>query len=844
MDGRPDVERWKRVDALLQAALRVPPSEQNELLLRECGEDSELLVEVRSLLAEHEEAGTFLETPAIRVAEFAGELQEHLALARPGFMENSVTVTPEKAVGTRGQPIGPYTLISPVGQGGMGSVWLAQRSDGRFERQVAVKFLHASLVGQGNEDRFTREGAILGRLAHPHIAELIDAGVSQAGIPYLVLEYVEGGHIDRYCDGQRLGVSARVRLFLDVAGAVSHAHANLIVHRDLKPSNVLVSKDGEVKLLDFGIAKLLEGQGQDGMATMLTMQAGRAMTPQYAAPEQITDAPVTTATDVYSLGVLLYVLLTGQHPAGGRTLSPAELVKAIVETEPMRLSEAVTSIKEGEDAAATRAAERSTTPQKLRATLRGDLDTIVAKALKKNAQERYGSVTAFAEDLRHYLGSEPIAARPDTFVYRAEKFARRNRMAVGLATLAVVALIGGLTGTMIQARTARRQRDAAIRERDRATQIAEFMTNSFKVSDPRQARGNTVTAREILDRSSHQIDSSLAKDPQLRAHMMFVMGQVYDNLGLFPPALSLATRAADLQRQALGPEDPETLSSMTLTGVILVQQGKFAEGERILRQSLEARRRVLGPEHPDTVRSMDRLATDLSLQNRLSEAEQLEREALATSHRIHGPEDPDTLLMTNSFVSMLWSSGDPTRDAEAEKLQREVLPIERKVFGPEHPDTLNGTINLASILGDEGKYDESIAMIRDVLPIWIRAYGPENHDTLVVRNILAVDLEKQGKYREAEAMYLETRDIQRRVLGPDDYRTATSTYNLACLAAVQGHRQQALDLLQEAIDHGLSPIASGGIDNDDDLKSLRGDPRFIAMVARARQNAGATQKNN
>ena len=238
--------------------------------------------------------------------------------------------------------IGPYTLISVIGHGGMGSVWLAKRNDGRFDRQVAVKFLNIALVGHGGEERFKREGTILGRLSHPNIAELIDAGLSSTGTPYIVLEFVEGDHIDRYCDRHQLAIEARVQLFLSVISAVAHAHANLIVHRDLKPSNVLVSKDGTVKLLDFGIAKLLEGDAQDGSATQLTVQGGRAMTPEYAAPEQITGAPVTTATDVYALGVLLYVLLTGQHPTGAATHSPAELVKAIVDTEPKRISDVVT----------------------------------------------------------------------------------------------------------------------------------------------------------------------------------------------------------------------------------------------------------------------------------------------------------------------------------------------------------------------------------------------------------------------------------------------------------------------------------------------------------------------
>src|ERR1035437_8169761 len=296
--------------------------------------------------------------PAL-AAQLAALLEEHRVLVEEGYLERGSSML--RGPGVTGQPIGPYKLISQIGQGGMGSVWLAERSDGRFERQVAVKFLNISLMGKSGEERFKREGSILGRLAHEHIAELVDAGVAAAGQPYLVLEYVEGAYIDRYCDQQTLEVEARIRLFLDVLEAVAHAHANLIVHRDLKPSNVLVRKDGEVKLLDFGIAKLLEGEGQDGAATLLTVEGGRAMTPEYAAPEQITGAPVTTATDVYALGVLLYVVLTGQHPAGSGLRSPAGLVKAIVDTEPTRPSDVVSATRANAEETTTNAAKRTRT---------------------------------------------------------------------------------------------------------------------------------------------------------------------------------------------------------------------------------------------------------------------------------------------------------------------------------------------------------------------------------------------------------------------------------------------------------------------------------------------------
>jgi serine/threonine-protein kinase len=398
--------------------------------------------------------------PAL-AAQLGALLDEHRVLAQEGFLENGRFALPN-STGLAGQTLGPYTLISQIGQGGMGSVWLARRSDGRFERQAAVKFVSIALAGRATEERFKREGSILGRLTHPHIADLLDAGISSDGQPYLILEYVDGTTIDEYCDQHKLGVEARVRLFLDVLSAVAHAHANLIVHRDIKPSNVLVTTGGEVKLLDFGIAKLLEGEGQTGAATLLTHEGGSALTPHYAAPEQLTGQPVTTATDVYALGVLLYLLLSGRHPAGAGLHSPAELVRAVLDTEPPRASDAITA-----DDSKLIAERRGATADKLRRELRGDLDTIVGKALKKNPQERYPSVTGFADDLQRYLKHEPISARPDTLAYHTAKFLRRNRTVVSLIAAAVVLVIGSLSTGLYVANRERKvaeQRFAQVRQ--------------------------------------------------------------------------------------------------------------------------------------------------------------------------------------------------------------------------------------------------------------------------------------------------------------------------------------------------------------------------------------------
>ena len=377
------------------------------------------------------------ENPAL-ASQLEMLLDEHRALNEEGFLEDKTPQLP-RGQGLAGQVLGSYTLISEIGHGGMGTVWLAERNDGRFERRVAIKLLNIALVRKGGEERFKREGRILGRLTHPHIAELMDAGVSLTGEPFLVLEHVDGEPIDRYCDQNGLDVRARIRLFLDALQGVAEAHAHHIVHRDLKPSNVLVRTDGEAKLLDFGIAKLLESDGKNTEAP-LTVEGGGAMTPEYAAPEQLKGEPVTAATDVYASGVLLYVLLAGRHPAGTDSKTPARLVKAIVDVEPPRPSDVVAATKSEDETAAANARRRATTPDKLVRLLRGDLDTIVAKALKKNPLERYISIEAFAEDLQRYLRYQPVTARPDTMAYRTRKFIRRHRASVTAALLVTAAL--------------------------------------------------------------------------------------------------------------------------------------------------------------------------------------------------------------------------------------------------------------------------------------------------------------------------------------------------------------------------------------------------------------------
>ncbi len=546
---RLDPERWKVISPYLDEALDLPSALRRVWLEALRAKDAGMAEMLEDFLAEQSQLQQerFLETNA------------HAPQAQPTLA---------------GQPMGAYTLREKIGQGGMGGVWLADRTDGRFHGVAAVKLLNASLMGHEAEARFHREGSILARLRHPHIAHLIDAGVSPTGQPYLVLEHVDGEHLDAYCDRKQLGVDARVKLFIDVLAAVSHAHANLIVHRDLKPSNVLVTKDGTVKLLDFGIAKLVEKEGGETI-TAITQFGGAVLTPQYAAPEQLTGGAVTTATDVYALGVLLYLLLSGRHPAGDHVQTPAELVRAIVETEAPPLSAAaVTVVGDAESLKAS--ALRAATPRRLKDLLEGDLDNIVAKALKKRPEERYPSADAMAADLQRYLSHQPVSARPDSITYRLAKFVRHHRLPVALAAVVLVALLAGLAGTVWQARVAARERDLALAQLARAESINEFTAYLLG----QMPSGQPVRVSEILTRAEHLVEKRFARDPTPAVDLQVTIGGIYAIREDADSARRLLKRAYETSQSIT---DPATRAKATCTWARSVAlDGDFAAALRLV----------------------------------------------------------------------------------------------------------------------------------------------------------------------------------------------------------------------------------------------------------------------
>jgi len=716
----PSLDQWRALSPLLDKALELDGEDRSNWLR---SQDPELACQL----------------------EFV--LREHQLLAEEGFLENRVIEMPPTDATLAGKTLGVYKLISQIGQGGMGSVWLAERNDGRFERQVAVKFLNLALMGKAGEERFRREGKILALLAHENIADLIDAGVTSAGQPYLVLEYVDGDQIDRYCNQKHLNVRDRIQLFLDVLTAVAKAHSNLIVHRDLKPSNILVRNDSQVKLLDFGIAKLIEGESDTGSRHVLTI-GGNALTPAYAAPEQLQGEQITTATDVYALGVLLYLLLTGQHPtaSAGRN-TPVELVRAIVDVEPPRASDIVSPSNLNSSQAAAHAASMGVSLERLGRALRGDLDTILGKALKKDPAERYPSVTAFAEDLRRHLKNQPIGARPDTLAYRAVKFVRRNRVAVSLSLLAFVTATAGLIGTLLQAHTARIQRDLALHQLVRAERTADL--NELLLSDV-APMGMPLRADQLLQREESVIEHEHSLDGANHIELLLSLGNQYSGEDDNKSALRVLNQAYQLSRHSNDASIRAKASCVLASAMVPI--GELARAETLFQEGMHE---------------------------------------LGNSKKF--PSEHSSCLLSGSEIA--YRNGN-----FAEAIARARASEEALQSSPSHWNLqeLNVLSNLAGVLGDAGKFREADRTFRRASALMTDLGYDDTQKAVKLFNDWALTLTYDGRELEAEKIYRRAIDISR-TDQTESTVPATLLYNYAGVLRNLGRSNEASSNLASAI---------------------------------------------
>jgi serine/threonine protein kinase len=808
-------QRWAVIESLYERALELDPAERMAWLQKACGGDADLFSEVTSLLAC---ADAHLSNPAARPKmaklwhQLAGDPDIDSRALEDAEPANS-NFAGDSEVTTFPSTIGSYRIVRIVGEGGMGVVYEAEQDHPR--RTVAVKVIKSGRSDPRLVRRFELELLALGRLQHPGIAQIYEAGTAESGFgpqPYFAMEFVRGEPLLEYAEAHHLSTRQRLEIMARICDAIHHAHQRGIIHRDLKPGNILVDETGQPKILDFGVARATDSDVRVTHQTDLGQLVG---TLAYMSPEQVMvdSQALDTRSDVYALGVVLYQLLAGRLPYKVSARLP-EAVRTIQEDEP-RLLSTVSS------------------------EYRGDIETIVAKALEKDRTRRYSSAAELAADIRHHLHDEPITARPASTIYQLQKFARRHKgLVLGIAAVFLVLIAGIIAST----------REAARANREAATSraISDFLQNDLlaQASAANQAGPNTkpdpdLKVRTAVDRAAARISGRFDKQPEIEAAIRDTIGQVYLDLGLYTEARTQFDRALDLQRRVLGAKNPETLKTLNRIGYSAFLQGKYPEAEALLRQTLEMQRRVLGtehrdtlssigaladvywrqskypeaealyskafsiqrrllgPEHPDTLESMHDMAIVYFERGKYAQAEGLENQTLEIRRRVLGSEHPQTLASMDNLASVYYAQG---KYAQAEALEGQTLEIRRRVLGPEHPQTLMSMDNLADVYDSEGKYVAAESLHSASLEITRRIFGSENSDTLMSMNNLANVYFAEGKYQQAEALYTETIQIQRRVLGPEHPDTLASTSDLAGAYAAQRKYKEAVALYSQDLE--------------------------------------------
>ena len=816
---------WARVDAIFSALLDLPPAAREPALAQHCAGDEALAAAVRRLLdAEQRSAGAFdaAATPIRRLAEQAAELDDGQP-PPPGMLEQ----------------IGPWQLTERLGAGGMSVVWKAERNDGQFQQTVAIKLLRRWIESDETGQRFRAERRILASLEHPNLARLLDGGVVGEGWPYFVMEYVDGLPITDYCDRHRLGIEARLALFRQVLDVVQYAHRRLVVHRDLKPSNILVTPEGRVKLLDFGIAKVLDREAMNATESELTELGGRPMTPAYASPEQVTGEPITTASDVYALGVLLYQLLTGRSPYRASPEQPIRLREAVLKEIPANPSARVLEPVGDTDGQAL-AQQRAATPARLARRLQGDLDVICQAALRKEPDRRYATVEQLAADLERHHRRLPVAARAGNWRYLAGRFIRRNAWGVAAGVLIPLAALSGLT-LHVERLGAERDRAAAAaaqaeREANKARQVTDYLVSLFRAADPAQSAGREVTAVELVERGVDQVET-LAQDPALQAEMFRVLGQVSQALGQYPQAAELLLRAlatleeappptamdradvlADLgfshfqlgrleeaeryNREALAglPPDNALRRAPVLTnlGIVYIITSRYTEAERILGDAIAAHE-AGAPGSAEHATTLNALGTLLSRQGRHFEAIAMLQSATDMRRALFGELHPATSVALGNLGNAMEASGDP---AGGEVYLMQALAIDEQVLGYEHPSVAVLLNQLAGTRRELGDPVGSIAYLERALLILSLQAGDDAESpaiAYVLSGLGAAHL-RLGNFDEAVPYFEQAIAIQERVLGPDSRELAIDLVQLGMVLVGQSRPEDAETLLRRGLD--------------------------------------------
>ncbi len=820
-------DHWHRLEQLFYQALDLEPAARVAFLDQACGDDSGLRNEVDSLLKSSEKTLGFLKNP----------------------VEQAVQSLTSESLGQR---IGPYQLVDLLGEGGMGKVFLATRVDHVYEQEVAIKLMHPGAKrSQGMLLRFSTERQILANLNHTNIARLLDGGVTAEGSPYLVMEYVKGIPIDQYCRQHCLTIKGRLHLFRTVCGAVEYAHKNLVVHRDIKPANILVTEEGVPKLLDFGIAKLLS---PDPNEQLLTRTTERMMTPEYASPEQVRGDQITTSTDVYALGVLLYELLAERRPFRLETKSPLEVVQVICGQDPEP-----PSVIAGDDVdPGSRGRARE---------LAGDLDNIVLMAMRKEPARRYISVSALSTDIDAHLRGYPVHARTDAWAYTSGKFVRRHKAAVIATACIALALVGFSIGMGLLARRATRERLTAERE-------AQFLNNIFQASTPLQARGKQVTARELLDAGAAKINTELSDQPVLQASMLDNIGHAYIALGVYDQAESLFRRAYSLRTSTSGSNAEDTASSLDGLALTLRLETKYQEAEPLFRQSLAIRQKRFGDNNALVEQSMGSLGECLYFESRWNEAEPLLRHALMIKHQLHddsdsgienflalvlerkgdyqeaaellrqaleisrrtqGTDGPDYVVALHNLAGTLIDAGDLSG---AETMERQSLDIRRRILGEWHPEVYYSLNNLGWILLQKGEWQTAELFLRDNLILVHKNFGDNNSKQAVALKNWGLELEERSDYGGAEKAFKSALDVAIRVSGEKSWYVARILASLGQLEfdrrqydKAESYARQALDLSRRLGGDDSPDVATALIDVAED-RVFQGDSQGAEPMLR------------
>ncbi len=720
-------------------------------------------------------------------------------LTPPAPTEETATAIDPKT----GEPrqLGPYRLLKVLGEGGMGQVFLAEQSH-PVKRQVALKILRFAIASPHLRARFEVERQAMSRLDHPNIGKLLEAGTTDEGMPFFAMELIEGEPITDYCDRKFLSLDDRLRIFVKVCRGAAHAHSRLVLHRDLKPSNVLVAEiDGRAfpKIIDFGIAKGLgESLGSGGFAT----QGGLLGTPAYMSPEAIgLGGEVDTRSDVFSLGVLLYKLLAGELPWATGGPSPAAVIQQRLEREARRPSTQVTATE-----AATRqeaAVRRGLEPADLPRRLRGDLDWIVMKAIAKDPSERYPSAAELGDEIERYLRDEPVSARPPTAAYLVRKLVRRHRAAFIGAAVALAAVVLGIFGTsigLVRARQAERramaEAAAARQAQSEVKQVADFLVDLFAINDPGETLGNTITARELLDRGAVEIRDRLADQPLTRARLMDTMAVAYRQLGLPKPAVPLIEDALEARERDLGPEHPDTITSRVELGRLYWLAGRYEKAQGTLETALAQRERAFGLEHPEVAEILDHLGSVYGTQASWEAAREAFTRALSIREHAFGPETVETAASLDDLGVMLLDRGEA---AEAEPYLRRALAIREHILGPEHPEVASSCNGLGIALQNQNELEAAQALHERALAIREKVVGADSPDVAQsLTNLGQVYLDR-GFGEQAESALRRALDIWERQLGPRHRRLGIALFNLSEVQRRSDDLQAAAASLRRAL---------------------------------------------